>query len=118
MPRRAVDERLLVVTKCFLAFKLKRGCKASGVKRIRVHVILHSHVSLLIKMSFSALVIAERMGHEAVDITYRYVHLFPTKQEEMVATLDGAKGGGCRARIVPTSAARRWRFAAHRRNAS
>lgn len=93
MPRRAADERLLVVTKYFLAFKLKRGCKASGVKRIRVHVILHSHVSLLIKMSFSALVIAERMGHEAVDITYRYAHLFPTKQEEMVAALDGAKGG-------------------------
>ncbi len=92
MPRRAVDERLLVVTKYFLAFKLKRGCKASGVKRIRVHVILHSHVSLLIKMSFSALVIAERMGHEVVDITYRYAHLFPTKQDEMAVVLDGARG--------------------------
>ena len=65
MPRRAVDERLLVVTKYFLAFKLKRGCKASGVKRIRVHVILHSHVSL---------------------------HLFPTKQDEMAVVLDGARG--------------------------
>ena len=69
MPRRAADERLLVVTKYFLAFKLKRGCKASGVKRIRIHDMRHSHVSLLIEMGFSALAIAERMDHEAVDIT-------------------------------------------------
>lgn len=92
MPRRAADERLLVVTKYFLAFKLKRGCKASGVKRIRIHDIRHSHVSLLIEMGFSALAIAERMDHEAVDITYRYAHLFPSKQDEMAVVLDGARG--------------------------
>lgn len=71
---------------------MERGCKASGVKRIRIHDIRHSHVSLLIEMGFSALAIAERMGHEAVDITYRYAHLFPTKQDEMAAALDGARG--------------------------
>ena len=49
-------------------------------------------MSLLIEMDFSALAIAERMGHEAVDITYRYAHLFPTKQDEMAAALDGARG--------------------------
>ena len=75
-----------------LAHEMERGCKASGVKRIRIHDIRHSHVSLLIEMGFSALAIAERMGHEAVDITYRYAHLFPTKQDEMAAALDGARG--------------------------
>lgn len=88
----APDERLFAVTKHFLAHEMERGCKASGVKRIRVHDIRHSHVSLLIEMGFSALAIAERMGHEAVDITYRYAHLFPTKQDEMAAALDGARG--------------------------
>ena len=73
----APDERLFAVTKHFLAHEMERGCKASGVKRIRIHDIRHSHVSLLIEMGFSALAIAERMGHEAVDITYRYAHLFP-----------------------------------------
>ena len=86
------DERLFAVTKHFLAHEMERGCKASGVKRIRIHDIRHSHVSLLIEMGFSALAIAERMGHEAVDITYRYAHLFPTKQDEMAAALDGARG--------------------------
>ena len=88
----APDERLFAVTKHFLAHEMERGCKASGVKRIRIHDIRHSHVSLLIEMGFSALAIAERMGHEAVDITYRYAHLFPTKQDEMATALDGARG--------------------------
>ena len=57
--------------------------------RLRIN---KSYQSLLIEMGFSALAIAERMGHEAVDITYRYAHLFPTKQDEMAAALDGARG--------------------------
>ena len=88
----APDERLFAVTKHFLAHEMERGCRASGVKRIRIHDIRHSHVSLLIEMGFSALATAERMGHKAVDITYRYAHLFPTKQDEMAAALDGARG--------------------------
>ena len=46
----APDERLFAVTKHFLACEMERGCKASGVKRIRVHDIRRSHVSLLIEM--------------------------------------------------------------------
>lgn len=34
---------------------MEHRCKVSGVKRIRIHDIHHSHVSLLIEMSFSAL---------------------------------------------------------------
>ena len=59
---------------------MERGCKATGVKRIRVHDLRHSHVSLLIDMGFTALAIADRVGHESIDITYRYAHLFPTTQ--------------------------------------
>ena len=67
---------------------MDRGCHASGVKRIRVHDIRHSHVSLLIDMGFSAVAIADRVGHESIDITYRYAHLFPSKQAEMANKLD------------------------------
>ena len=63
-------------------------CRASGVKRIRVHDIRHSHVSLLIDRGFSAVAIADRVGHESIDITYRYAHLFPSKQAEMASKLD------------------------------
>ena len=84
----APDERLFAVTKHFLAHEMERGCKASGVKCIRIHDMRHSHVSLLIEMGFSALAIAEHMSHEAVDITYRDARLFPMKQNEMTAALD------------------------------
>ena len=47
-----------------------------------------THISLLIEMGFSALAIAERVGHESIDITYRYAHLFPTKQTEMADKLE------------------------------
>lgn len=62
------------------------------MKRIRIHDLRHSHVSLLINMGFSALAIAERVGHESVDITYRYAHLFPTKQAEMANALNELRG--------------------------
>ena len=67
---------------------MDRGAKEAGVKRIRSHDLRHSHVSLLIEMGFSALAIADRVGHESVDITYKYAHLFPSKQQEMAQKLD------------------------------
>jgi len=51
----------------------------------------HSHISLLIDMGFTALAIADRVGHESIDITYRYAHLFPTRQIEMASKLDALK---------------------------
>jgi integrase len=82
------DERLFQVTKHYLHHEMDRGAKEAGVKRIRIHDIRHSHISLLIEMGFSALAIAERVGHESIKITYRYAHLFPTKQTEMADKLD------------------------------
>lgn len=55
---------------------------------VRIHDLRHSHVSLLIEMGFSALAIADRVGHESVDITYKYAHLFPSKQQELAQKLD------------------------------
>ena len=81
-------DRIFPVTKNYLYHEMDRGCRASGVKRIRVHDIRHSHVSLLIDMGFSAVAIADRVGHESIDITYRYAHLFPSKQAEMANKLD------------------------------
>ena len=85
-------DRLFPVTKSYLHHEMDRGSKASGVKRIRIHDLRHSHVSLLIEMGFSALAIAERIGHESIDITYRYAHLFPSKQDEMAYKLDFERG--------------------------
>ena len=85
------DARIFPVTKSYLHHEMRRGCEISGVKRIRIHDIRHSHVSLLIDMGFSAVAIANRVGHESIDITYRYAHLFPTRQGDMAAKLNDAR---------------------------
>jgi len=71
---------------------MDRGAKEAGVQRIRIHDIRHSHVSLLIDMGFSAPAIADRVGHESIDITYNYAHLFPSKQTEMAVKLNVERG--------------------------
>ena len=89
------DKERFVVPKPLSKHSMKRamekGCEESGVKVIRVHDLRHSHVSLLIDMGFSALAIAERVGHESIDITYRYAHLFPTRQSEMANKLNNER---------------------------
>ena len=81
-------DRIFEVTKYYLHHEMDRGAKEAEVKRIRIHDLRHSHVSLLIEMGFSAVAIADRVGHESIDITYKYAHLFPSKQQEMAAKLN------------------------------
>lgn len=82
------NDRMFTISKSYLHHEMTRGAKEQKLKRIRVHDLRHSHVSLLIDMGFSAVAIADRLGHESIDITYRYAHLFPTKQAEIANKLD------------------------------
>lgn len=82
------DDRIFPVSKSYLHHEMDRGSEAADVRRIRIHDLRHSHVSLLIEMGFTALAIADRLGHESIEVTYRYAHLFPSKQTEMANQLD------------------------------
>ncbi|MBS5219461.1 MAG: hypothetical protein U0O30_00465 [Streptococcus sp.] len=54
-----------------------------------MHDICHSHASLLVDMSLSPLLIAERLRHERVQTTMdTYSHLYPNKQVEVAKQLD------------------------------
>lgn len=56
-------------------------------------------------MGFTALAIADRVGHESIDITYRYAHLFPTRQAEMADKLNMERKGlkSCLRKISTTT---------------
>ena len=82
------EDRMFTITKSYLHREMDRGSKEAGVKRIRIHDLRHSAISLLIDMGFSATAIADRVGHESIDITYNYAHLFPSKQKEMAERLN------------------------------
>ena len=45
------NERIFPVSKHYLHHEMDRGAKAAGVKRIRIHDLRHSHISLLIDMA-------------------------------------------------------------------
>ena len=64
---------------------MTRACKKSGVKKIRIHDIRHSHASYLINLGCAPLLISERLGHEKVQTTLNtYSHLYPNKHQEVV----------------------------------
>lgn len=66
-----------------------RGAKESGVKRIRLHDIRHSHASMLVAMGFQPLEIKDRLGHEKIETTLNtYSHLYPNKQMELADRLE------------------------------
>ena len=54
------------------------------VKRIRIHELRHSHVSLLIEMGFSAVAIADRLGHESIETTRIYLRRTASEQQSIV----------------------------------
>lgn len=82
------SERLFPIYRSTINQHLARTCKKSGVKKIRVHDLRHSHASLLIEMGFSPLLISERLGHENIETTLQtYSHLYPNKHGEVADKL-------------------------------
>ena len=61
------NDRIFPVTKHYLHHEMDRGAKVAGVKRIKLHSLRHSHISHLIDLGFSAVAIADRVGHESID---------------------------------------------------
>lgn len=73
---------------------MERACVKSGVKRIRVHDLRHSHASLLIELGVNILIISQRLGHEKIETTLgTYSHLYPNKHEDVANQLETLKLG-------------------------
>ena len=88
------EDRVIPVAKTFLEKEMKRGIKFSGMKKIHIHSLRHSHTSLLIEMGVSPKEIAERLGHENIETTLNtYSHLYPDKQERLAEQLDQFHNG-------------------------
>lgn len=82
------DSRIFLQSTSNIDFTFRKHIAAAGLPRIRIHDLRHSHVSLLIDLGFSALLIADRLGHEDVSVTLNtYAHLFPNRQSEIAEKL-------------------------------
>ena len=93
LPYLKIDDRIFTITKSGLHHEMERECRETGVKRIRIHDLRHSHVSMLIEMGFSAVDITNRIGHESVKVTYRYAHMFPNKDLMITKKLNISRNG-------------------------
>lgn len=81
--------RIFPFTSNRLSYRMKVTSRATGVKRIRIHDLRHSHASLLIEMNVTPLLICERLGHEKVETTLNiYSHLYPNKQKQLSGKLE------------------------------
>lgn len=84
------NERVLHFTSSYLTSEMKRGVNNTGVQKIRLHDLRHSHASLLVEMGVTPLEMAERSGHEKIETTLNtYSHLYPNKQAQLADRLDG-----------------------------
>lgn len=84
----AGDERIFPFTKSYLRHEMCRGCAASGVKRIKLHGLRHSHISLLADLGMPLVAIADRVGHENIDMTFQYAHAFTKTQGKVIELLN------------------------------
>lgn len=83
-------DRLFQVTKSYLEKEMIRGTKLSGVKKIRLHDLRHSHASLLIsRLGAQPGLVAERLGHEKIQTTLQtYSHLYPNQSRDLADQLE------------------------------
>lgn len=77
-------------TKAYWEHEIQRGIDLSGVKKIRLHDLRHSHASLLIsKLGAQPNLVADRLGHEKVQTTLStYSHLYPDQSRELANQLE------------------------------
>ena len=85
------NERLFMITKSYLEKEMMRGAELSGVKKIRLHDLRHSHASLLIsKLGAQPHLVADRLGHEKIQTTLStYSHLYPNQSRDLADQING-----------------------------
>lgn len=84
-----VDGRLFNIVPRTLQVRTTKLIEKTGVKKIRIHDLRHSHVAYLIHQGVEPLVIKERLGHSDIRMTLNvYGHLYPSKQRNVAKMLD------------------------------
>lgn len=84
------EDRIFNIPRTSIRAILDRTTKLANLPIITIHDLRHSHASFLIEKGFSIIAIRDRLGHENVQITLQtYSHLYPNKQQEIAAALEG-----------------------------
>lgn len=69
-----------------------KAVKASGVKRIRIHDLRHSHASWLINSGVNIVAVSKRLGHKDITTTLnQYTHLLEATDNNMMEKINAYK---------------------------
>lgn len=72
-----------------VANKMINAIKVTGVKRIRLHDLRHSHASILIGNGVNIVAVSKRLGHSSIDMTLKvYTHVLPTADQETITMIN------------------------------
>lgn len=83
------SERIFRIPKSTLQRVFQKATEEAGLKKITIHGLRHSHVSLLIKRKYDIFEISKRIGHKSIKTTQdTYGHLFDEVQKAIANDLD------------------------------
>ena len=90
----ARDQRIFVFSKTALMRNFHSLSEKAGLKRITIHGLRHSHVSLLISKKYDIFEVSKRIGHKSIKTTQDiYGHLFDDVQKTIANDLDRLRRG-------------------------
>ena len=82
------ETRSLPITSVQKVFE--KAIEESGVPRIRIHDLRHSHATMLINSGANIVAVSKRLGHSDINITLKvYSHLLKRTEEQLADTLAG-----------------------------
>lgn len=86
------EQRIFPITKSNLLKQFHGFTEQAGLKRITVHGLRHSHVSLLISKKYDIFEVSKRIGHKSIKTTQDiYGHLFDGVQRAIANDLDSLR---------------------------
>ena len=86
------EQRIFPITKSNLSKQFHNFAEEAGLKRITVHGLRHSHVSLLISKKYDIFEVSKRIGHKSIKTTQDiYGHLFDGVQRAIANDLDSLR---------------------------
>lgn len=93
------DDLVFPVSKSGLHRVMTEGSENAGVKRITIHGLRHSHISLLLNCvagvsGISVSAISDRAGHSTTDVTMIYSHAYDNSDELIAKQLNNMMKGG------------------------
>lgn len=90
------NDLVFPVSKSGLHRVMTEGSESAGVKRITIHGLRHSHISLLLNCvsGVSVSAISDRAGHSTTDVTMIYSHAYDNSDELIASQLNDMMKGG------------------------